>query len=122
MSLSEEIASAIGAHGAWKLRLRTAVNTGRSELSCEQVGKDDQCPFGKWLYGPGISSEMKTSEHYRTCRTLHAEFHRCASKVLKLAVAGEKQQAETELSPAGAFTAVSNRLMSAMTAWKTAAR
>lgn len=43
----EEIQKATGAHGAWKLRLRTATLTGKSDFTPQKVKCDDQCEFGK---------------------------------------------------------------------------
>lgn len=45
----EEVQNAIRAHGAWKLRLKTAIATGSSSLKVDDVARDDCCDFGKWL-------------------------------------------------------------------------
>ena len=51
MSLKDEISAAIGAHGSWKTRIRTAIESGTSEFSPLNVAADNKCAFGKWLYG-----------------------------------------------------------------------
>ena len=46
-----EINNAIGAHGVWKLKLRTAIATGASDIEPKTVRCDDKCALGQWLYG-----------------------------------------------------------------------
>ena len=92
--IMSEIKKAIGAHGAWKLKLRTAISLGTSEAKPSDVKCDDLCEFGKWLYGPTIGSDVKVGVPYQVVKRLHAEFHICASKVLELALAGRKQEAD----------------------------
>ena len=69
----EEIDKAIGAHGMWKTRLKQAIETGKSEVSVETIRQDNQCNFGKWLYGSTLSAADKSSAQYKTVRELHAE-------------------------------------------------
>jgi len=112
----EEIKKAMGAHGAWKLRLRTAISVGRSDANPSQVKCDNLCEFGKWLYGQSIDGETKRGMPYQVIRRLHAEFHACASSVLELAIAGRKDQAITLLE--GEYTERSDKLVRAMTKWR----
>ena len=89
----EEVKKAIGAHGKWKLNLRTAINTGKSDFSPFDVSCDNKCEFGKWLYGPTITPDLKAGKPYQVVRRLHADFHRSASAILKHALAGNKDTA-----------------------------
>jgi methyl-accepting chemotaxis protein len=119
LTLSEEIQAAIGAHGAWKLRLRTAVDTGTSTFTVSAVGVDNQCDFGKFLHTK-VDPATKNSAQWRKCRDLHAQFHKAAAGVLQLALAGKKEVAKEALGAQGEFTTVSRALSAAMLEWKTA--
>lgn len=121
MSLGEEINEAVGAHAMWKQRLRTAIDKGTSEFTVDTVAKDDACEFGKWLYGPTLSPVDKAMAEYQSVKGLHAQFHQCASKVLKCALTGKQADAESMMGNAGEFAAISAHLTRAMTAWKTKA-
>src|SRR4030067_3690693 len=51
MAFEDEITKAIGAHGVWKMRLRTAIDSGKADANAADVAKDSVCAFGQWLYG-----------------------------------------------------------------------
>lgn len=114
--LLTQINDAIGAHGAWKMRLRTAISTGQSEISARAAGCDNACKFGKWLYGAEISPATKAGMPYQVVKRLHAEFHHAAGSVMERALAGDKTVA-TQLME-GDFTARSEILVRALTKWK----
>ena len=38
----EEIKAAIGAHGAWKMKLKTAITTGKTDLNQRWLGLSEQ--------------------------------------------------------------------------------
>lgn len=111
-----QIDAAIGAHGAWKLRLRTAIRNGESELTPSTVCRDDECAFGKWLYSSEIDPATRAGMPYQVIRRLHAEFHQCAGDVLGQALSGQRALAEAKLE--GEFTARSDKLVRALTKWK----
>lgn len=113
--MREAIRDAMGAHGAWKLRLKTAVVTGRGDITAEQARCDDRCAFGRWLHGPGLDAGLKRSTPYQVVRRLHAEFHDCAGAVLGAAEQGDSATAEAIL--AGDFEARSEALKRALTKW-----
>lgn len=113
----EEITKAIAAHGMWKARLNQAIATGTIDVPVGTIEMDNQCAFGKWLYGPTLDANDRTSTHYKNVRALHAEFHRTAAKVVELALAGKKQEATNLMSLDGPYTKVSSQLTAAMTAW-----
>jgi len=92
MALKEEITKAIGAHGMWKARLRTAIDTGKSDTNVADAGKDNGCGFGQWLYGPTIEAAAKGGADFKEVQKLHAEFHKAAAQVLQLAFAGEEDR------------------------------
>ncbi len=117
MSLQEEIKKAIGAHGLWKSRLQSAIETGKSEFAPDHIRHDNNCDFGKWLYGPSVAAAIKHKPEYESCRQLHAAFHQEAATVLKLALGGHKDQAQNAMARGGKFAEISGDLTSAMMKW-----
>jgi methyl-accepting chemotaxis protein len=118
MANIEELDKAIGAHGMWKARLKTAIETGKTEVPVETIRQDNQCAFGKWLYGTTLTSVDKASSHYKTVRALHAEFHKTAARLTELALGGKKAEAEAMLALGGEYAGISGKLTQAMLAWK----
>jgi len=112
----QEINNAIGAHGAWKLRLRTAISRGTSDVSPEHVRCDDRCDFGKWIHGPSIDAQTRAGKPYEVVRRLHRDFHQTAANVLEHALSQNKAQAEQIMQ--GEFTERSEKLVRALTKWK----
>lgn len=113
--MREAIRDALGAHGAWKLRLKTAVLTGRGDITAAQAACDDRCAFGRWLHGPDLGEGLKRTKPYQVVRRLHAEFHHSAGAVLAAAERGDNTTAESIL--AGEFDARSEVLKRALTKW-----
>lgn len=114
--IMEEIQKAIAAHGMWKQRLRTAIATGQSDVSVSDVCHDNQCAFGKWLYT--LDPATRSSNRWQCVRTLHADFHREAARILELALAGRKFEAEEALTFSRPFSDISAKLTAEMMAWK----
>ena len=117
MELKEQINKAIGAHGAWKARLRAAIDTGSSDFKPEIVQTDNQCEFGKWLHNEG-NAEIRKMPVYKTVVQYHAEFHKEAARVLTLAVSGKKDEAEEAMKAGSKFAIVSSSLTSTMMEWR----
>ncbi|MGE0592319.1 MAG: CZB domain-containing protein [Vicinamibacterales bacterium] len=113
-----EIEKAIGAHGMWKSRLLQMVETGTADTTAAAIRVDNQCVFGKWLYGSTLTAVDRTGAHYTTVKDLHAQFHVTAAKVAEHALAGRKAEAEKMLAMGGEYAEVSSKLTSAMMAWK----
>ena len=118
MTSKEEIDKAIAAHGMWKTRLKQAIDTGEIDLPVATIRTDDHCVFGKWLNGPTHTAVDKASDHYKTVKQLHAEFHKIAAGVAELAVAGHKKEAVKIISLGGEYASVSAKLTAAMKEWK----
>jgi len=112
----QAIDTAIGAHGMWKARLKSAISTGKSEVPVATIKLDNQCAFGQWLYGSTLSATDKATPNYKTVKDLHAEFHKVAAKVADLALSGKKDDAEKILSTE--FSTASIKLTAAMMEWK----
>ncbi len=115
-NLIKQINDAIGAHGSWKIKLRTAINKGHSTQSVEDVRCDDKCAFGKWLHGSEIDPQTRTGVPYSVIKRLHAEFHICAADVLKRATSGDTSGAVELLE--GDFSAKSEKLVRGLRKWK----
>ncbi|MCB9993328.1 MAG: CZB domain-containing protein [Hyphomicrobiaceae bacterium] len=110
------INNAICAHSMWKLRLYSAISSGKTDADVETVKCDNKCEFGKWLYGSEIDPATKKGASYEGIRHLHAEFHKCAAEVLGHAVGGKKEDALFMFG--GEFSKRSNTLVRALTNWK----
>jgi hypothetical protein len=119
-TFAEQVNAAVAAHGQWKARLRDAISTGSSEFQVAVVSQDAQCVFGKWLYGEGKTSFPSAADREKV-RTLHAEFHREAAKVLALAVSGKAKEASLALEPGSPFSKISGSLVSTLTHLRSAA-
>ncbi len=122
MSLKDEINKAIGAHGMWKVRLKNAVATGKTEVPIPKIKVDNQCDFGKWLYGTTITFADKNSDHYKKVKELHAKFHEIAGKAAELATSGKKEEAEKMINTGGEYAKASAALSAAMMAWLDSAK
>ena len=118
MKTIEEIDKAIAAHGMWKTRLKQAIDTREVDIPVEMIRTDNNCIFGKWLNGPTLTASDKASDHYKSVKHLHAEFHTIAARVAELALAGNRREAEKMISLGGEYASVSSKLTAAMKAWK----
>lgn len=115
-TMVKEINDAIGAHGMWKFRLRTAITSGTADVSSVEAGCDDKCTFGKWIYGNTLDAQTRAGMPYQVIRRLHADFHRTAGRVLAHVERGEKASAEALFE--GEYVAKSEKLVRGLTKWK----
>lgn len=115
-SVLNEIQKAIGAHGKWKFNLKLAITHGKSDFEVSKVMCDNLCEFGKWLHGPTIDEEIRAGKPYEVVTRLHAEFHKTAAHVLKLALHGRSEEADALLD--GEFSERSAILVKALNKWK----
>src|ERR1039457_3641267 len=109
--------TAISAHSAWRARLKTASASGKFDFPVSTVKADNQCQFGKWLYGSELPADEKQTEQYRKVKRLHAQFHEEASKVAQFAISGQQSAAEKALGLSGDFSKTSSALMDALHQW-----
>lgn len=112
----ERLNDAIGAHGAWKLKLRVAMSTGTSEINPDKACRDDKCPFGRWIHGDEIDAMTKEGKPYQVVRRLHAEFHQSAANVLRHAISARRDEAERIFT--GEFAERADKLVRALAKWK----
>jgi len=88
---------AINAHVRWKLRLRQYIDgTSTEPLSAHEVGRDDNCPLGQWIYD-NIENHGDKSL-FRQVQVQHAEFHRCAAEIIETVDNNKHEVAESMLS------------------------
>jgi methyl-accepting chemotaxis protein len=117
--LAAALDKAIAAHGTWKRRLKSAMDSGQSDVAPQVVAADNNCDFGKWLYSDGtrLSATAKGAD-FDAVKKLHAEFHRCAADALSKALNGDRQGCDCDMGLTGRFTDASAKLTGAMMSWK----
>jgi len=115
-NFDDNIRAAINAHGAWKLRLKQAIASGKITDDPRKVGLDTQCDFGKWIHGNTLSPEIKSTKPYQVIKRLHAEFHTSAGRVLKLAQDGDSARAADLMQ--SEFNIIAKKLILTLTKWK----
>ncbi|WP_156906176.1 CZB domain-containing protein [Novosphingobium acidiphilum] len=115
-AIIDEVNSAIGAHGMWKMRLRTAIMSGQCEITAAHACRDDKCAFGTWIYGPSLDAQVRAGVPYQVIKRLHAEFHQTAGGVLAQVERGNMADAKATMD--GEFADRSEKLVRALTKWK----
>ena len=113
----QEINNAITEHAIYKVRLNEMVRKGELEDHKGPCTETD-CQFGKWFYGPAVSSRHRSSYFYKEVKQLHGEFHEVACRVAGLAAQGETEEAEKLMDHEGHFNQVSNKLMETLMRWR----
>lgn len=101
---------AIGVHQRWKNRLKAAV-TGQSgeHLDADTVARADACALGVWL-GQLPPHAAIPADLLDALRAEHAEFHRLAAQVIRLADAGQTEQALQALRTDAPYSRASHRV------------
>ena len=117
MDVYEEINQAIAAHGQWKQKLRTAIDTGVCESTPDKVKLDNNCSFGKWLH-ERIDPSVKGTTYYNEVVILHAQFHKEAGSILELALNGNKEEAMNRMQLGSAFSSLSSKLTIKLNEWQ----
>lgn len=113
--LESALRSAINSHAHWRLRLKIAAATRKSDMTPDQAARDDCCDFGKWLSRAGMGDELRQSAPYRTVHRLHADFHRVAGQALEGALNGQRRQAD--MAALTDFDGCADRLSKALNKW-----
>ncbi len=106
------IQKAIGAHGTWKLKFRTAARTGVRPAPLQTIAAADQCAFARvWK---ALAPELEGDAGFAAIRVLHADFHASVGRIAQCIVAGDSARVSFELGEGGSFErcslALSNRL------------
>lgn len=116
-NILEQIDKAIGAHGAWKVKLKQNID-GTLSLNLAEVSIDNRCEFGKWLYSH--TGAQTSDPHYKEVLTLHKAFHSAAGEVVSKVMKGDKAGAEASIGLNGAYASASSKLTAKMMDWKRA--
>ncbi|MFN7937264.1 MAG: CZB domain-containing protein [Bryobacteraceae bacterium] len=78
MDLTEVIIS----HAQWRQRFADYLE-GHGQMDLAQVEADNQCPYGRWLYGEGL--EYRDLPEFGAVVESHRRFHAAAGQVMRLA-------------------------------------
>ncbi len=106
---------AIGAHGAWKMKLSTTIKFGHSEKSPDEIRDAAACAFGQWLNSSAMDANIRAGKPYQVVSRLHREFHECAANVAQHAVDGDPNGATALLE--NEFKDRSDTLKRALMKW-----
>jgi predicted nucleic acid-binding Zn-ribbon protein len=109
--------AAVGAHVAWKTRLRKAIDTGRMPdgVDLASAARDDRCEFGRWLHsGAAARLDARRAE---SVIAQHAAFHRSAAQVLKAATSGRPDEAHALMGAHDGYAGNAAALTDALVAW-----
>jgi hypothetical protein len=118
MSLEEEIAKAIRVHERWKIDLSASIERGTVGADVANIGKDNICAFGRWLYGSTIPKDAVYDPNYIIAKFLHSKFHECAGKVMQLLSEGKIAEANALMASDGEYTKTSDQLVAILVKWK----
>jgi len=129
MDIVSEIETAIKAHQDWinHVELMVAMAKNNNDISAKNVAEDkatiqkirqdNNCYFGKWLYG--ISDEkIKNSYNYQEIVDFHKQFHQEAAYILVLIFNKEHKFAEELLNEDSTYKRCSKTLIEKMKAWQ----
>jgi methyl-accepting chemotaxis protein len=114
-----EVGSALDAHQEWKRRLRDAVIRGYCDQDSDEVGRDDLCALGRWLYA--LPLESCADKTYDQLVELHACFHREAAKVAEFLEEGRIDDARAAMDADSDFARASAELVFLLESWQAAA-
>ena len=119
MITKEVIDKAILAHGKWKTRLNDFINGKTPDFDITKAGTDNNCDFGKWLYGDTVDDNDRKSVYYQKIKDLHADFHKTVKEVAELIVIGKKEDAKKMISDVnGSYSRISTQLVLQLVDWE----
>ena len=105
--------TAIAAHREWKIKLRKAIS-GKEKLDAEKICRDDQCPLGKWVHGPG-GQRWSSKPVFVELVARHAEFHQAAGAVARKINAGQYSDADRLIGSGSDFARISTEVSTILT-------
>lgn len=103
-----DLDTAIQKHAEWKFKFRSAL-VEKQTLDAAAISKDNNCEFGKWLYGEAKTLYGKSATH-ADCLADHAAFHAEAGKVAAAINAGKMEEAERMLAGGSTYSEASKRV------------
>ncbi|MCK6426988.1 MAG: methyl-accepting chemotaxis protein [Burkholderiaceae bacterium] len=105
--------AAIEAHRQWKVKLRRAI-AGQETLDVETLCRDDRCPLGRWLHGPG-GARWGSRPLFGALLDTHAQFHRTAGEAAAAINARRYDDAERQIGAGSRFAQVSTEVVTLLT-------
>lgn len=114
MSMEETLENAINTHVQWVERFQLDLADGKLSERAREVGYDDLCEFGIWLYG--LSESIKRTPEYRRVKNLHYDFHSVAGEVVKLLGLEQFEKASQLIT--GEMEEISINLQTALRVWQ----
>nr|WP_295084451.1 CZB domain-containing protein [uncultured Roseateles sp.] len=108
-----DFGKAIEAHRQWKVKLRKAIAE-RDKLDSDVICRDDQCPLGKWIHGPGRLKWCSRASFVQLLKQ-HAEFHETAGSVARQINAGRYAEAERLIGSGSQFAQTSTEVATILT-------
>lgn len=108
--------TAIEAHRAWKVKLRTAI-ANKDRLDADTITCDDKCALGKWIHGDG-GHQWGSRPLFQKLQDKHAEFHQCAGTVARKINAGQYDHADQLLGSGSDFSNVSMEVLTMLSSAK----
>jgi methyl-accepting chemotaxis protein len=103
---------AIVAHSAWKLKLAAYIRKPDGSLNSVDVGADNKCALGQWIYGEG--SKYSSFPEFSVLKSEHARFHMAAADIIKKADSGQQVSEDFALGSKSAFADASGRVVTAI--------
>lgn len=107
---------AITAHTQWKMKLTSYIAKPDHSLNASEVGKDNKCQLGQWLYGEG--HKYSSLPEFSTLVSDHTRFHKAASEIIKKADAGQRVTEEIALGARSEFASASAAVVKSLIAMK----
>jgi len=107
---------AIEAHRQWKVKLRSAIAK-HDKLDADTICRDDQCPLGKWIHGPG-GAQWGSKPLFSQLLSKHADFHQSAGAVARKINAGQYSDAERLIGAGSHFSDISLEVTTLLTTAK----
>ena len=104
--------AAIEAHRQWKVRLRAAISE-RTRLDADTICRDDRCPLGRWIHGPG-GARWGQKPDFSALRDKHRAFHEVAGTVARQINAERYDEAERMIGAGSRFAEVSTEVTVAL--------
>jgi methyl-accepting chemotaxis protein len=104
---------AIAAHRDWKVKLREAIAQ-KEQLDADSICRDDRCPLGQWLHGPG-GAQWGSRPTFVALLERHAAFHVAAGDVARRINAGSYADAERLIGSGSPFASTSTEVATLLT-------
>lgn len=108
--------AALVVHQVLTARVIHTVHTATTGPDVDQTRRDDECPFGWWLFGT-MSENHRTAPLYDKTIDAHARYHREAARVLELSAAGHHADARAAIRPASPLSDAANSLTVVLLHW-----